>query len=191
MNISANRSILGGTGAIAAVLGAILLLFTPADKSLEYLVIHCSATKPGISVTADQIVAYHLRPVSKGGRGWTKPGYSDIIELDGRVVNTRRYNDDDIVQPDEITWGVKSINDRARHVCYVGGLDQTGKRAMDTRTPAQLKSLERYVKDFLSKHPDARVAGHYHFDNKGCPSFDVEAWLAAIGISPKNIYKRG
>jgi hypothetical protein len=48
----------------------------------------------------------------------------------------------------------------------------------------------RYVLDFIKKHPNIKVAGHYHFANKACPSFKVEDFLAAAGVPKINIYKK-
>ncbi len=52
---------------------------------LKYLVIHCTATPEGRDVTSDEIRRWHTDPVSKGGRGWTQVGYTDLIHLDGTV----------------------------------------------------------------------------------------------------------
>jgi hypothetical protein len=49
--------------------------------------------------------------------------------------------------------------------------------------------MSEFVKDFVDKHPQVQVAGHYHFADKACPSFDVPVWLESIGIKEKNIYR--
>src|SRR5258708_10699588 len=70
------------------------------------------------------------------GRGWSKVGYSDLILLDGTLINLTPYNENDEVEPWEITNGQPGTNSIARHVVYVGGLDKSGKESKDTRTPA-------------------------------------------------------
>ena len=154
---------------------------------LQYLIIHCTATPEGRAVTSNTIRRWHTSPPPQG-RGWKQVGYSDMIHLDGRVENLVSYNENDIVEPWEITNGAKGMNAISRHVVYVGGTDKSGK-PKDTRTSAQLTELECYVKNVIALHPDIKVAGHNQFNSgKACPSFDVPKWLVSIQVSPKNIY---
>ena len=153
---------------------------------LKYLVIHCTATPSGMKVTPEDIRYWHLAPPPHG-RGWRQVGYSDMILLDGTLVNLVPYNDDDNVDRWEITNGVAGINSQSRHVVYVGGTDKQLK-AKDTRTPEQLQTLSDYVRRTILKHPDIKVAGHNQFAAKACPSFSVPLWLSSIGVMPKNIY---
>ena len=71
----------------------------------------------------------------------------------------------------------------SRHVVYVGGVAADGKTPKDTRTPAQKKAMEAYVKDFRRRFPSIPVVGHNQLAAKACPSFDVQAWLKEIGIN--------
>ena len=158
------------------------------SKPLTYLIIHCTATPEGREVTSDEIRRWHTAPKPKG-RGWKQVGYSDIIHLDGTVENLVGYNEDDIVDSWEITNGAKGYNSISRHVVYVGGLN-ANKKPFDTRTWSQELSMITYVRNFISKHPDARIAGHNQFSAKACPSFNVAKWLRAIGIPEKNIYTK-
>jgi N-acetylmuramoyl-L-alanine amidase len=155
---------------------------------LQLLCIHCTATPEGMVVYPDDIRRWHLSPPPQG-RGWKQVGYSDMIMLNGMPVKLVKYNDDDEVDPWEITNGAVGINRISRHIVYVGGVDKSGK-PKDTRTGSQLETMRSYVKTFLSKHPDARVCGHNQFAPKACPSFDVPAWLRSIGIPEKNIYEK-
>lgn len=120
------------------------------------------------------------------GRGWKQVGYSDLIPLNGSIINLVPYDADNFVQPREMTNGALGINGKARHVVYAGGCDKNLK-PKDTRTPQQITGLAGYVKRFLIAHPDARVGGHNQFAVKACPSFDVPAWLRTIGVEEKNI----
>ncbi len=56
-------------------------------------------------------------------------------------------------------------------------------KVKDTRTAAQLKAMETYVKDFHRRFPNVRIIGHNEVAAKGCPSFDVQKWLKSIGIN--------
>ena len=151
---------------------------------LKRLVIHCTATRQGREVSGDEIRRWHTSPKSRGGRGWKQVGYSDLIPLNGGVENMVPYNEDNRVDPWEVTNGAVGYNSTSRHVVYAGGLAIDGLTPKDTRTPAQKKALERYVRNFLRQHPGADVVGHCDLPGvaKACPSFDVKAWLREIGI---------
>ena len=150
---------------------------------LKRLVLHCTATPEGREVSAVDIRHWHTDSVSKGGRGWKQVGYTDMIHLDGRVERLVDNNEDAQVDPWEITNGAKGYNATSRHVVYVGGVAADGKTPKDTRTSAQKKAMEAYVKDFHRRFPSIPVVGHNQLAAKACPSFDVQAWLKEIGIN--------
>lgn len=152
------------------------------SKSLQYLIIHCTATREGREVQSSEIRHWHTDPVSKGGRGWKQVGYTDMIHLDGRVERLVDNNEDAKVDSWEITNGAKGYNGISRHVVYVGGLAVDGQTPKDTRTEAQKRALASYVTDFHRRFPQVRIIGHREVANKACPSFDVQAWLTEIGI---------
>jgi len=163
------------------------------------LIIHCTATPKGRHVDADDIIRWHTSSKEMGGRGWSRVGYSDMIYLDGELINLTPFNQDSKVDNWEMTWGAKGMNAVSRHVVYVGGLeydyetpldddDQPGYMAADTRTEAQLHAMEIYVKYMILRHPHIKVAGHNQFAAKACPSFNVPKWLRSIGIPEKNIH---
>jgi N-acetylmuramoyl-L-alanine amidase len=158
---------------------------------LKYLVIHCTDTPEERAVTKDDIIRWHTNPRHKGGRGWNRPGYSDIIYLDGELINIIPFNQDNDVDSWEISNGVRGINGVSRHIVYVGGLDKGSKKPKDTRTDGQKQTLETYVKFMLLRHPQLQVLGHKEAPeaNKACPCFDVAKWLKSIGVADKNIYK--
>ena len=149
---------------------------------LKYLVLHCTATPEGREVSSDDIRAWHTNPVSKGGRGWSQVGYTDLIHLNGEVERLVDNNEDANVEPWEITNGAKGYNSISRHVVYVGGVVADGKTTKDTRTKAQRAAMESYVKEFHRKHPNVRIIGHREVAAKDCPSFDVQVWLKEIGV---------
>lgn len=149
---------------------------------LKYLVLHCTATPEGRDVTSAQIRQWHTSPVGAGGRGWKQVGYTDLIHLDGKVERLVNNNEDANVDPWEITNGAKGYNSVSRHVVYAGGCDSK-MNPKDTRTAAQLKAMEDYVRDFHRRFPDVRIIGHNEIAAKACPSFDVQKWLKSIGIN--------
>lgn len=159
-------------------------------SKLKLLVIHCTATPEGRVVTASDIMKWHTQPISAGGRGWDRPGYSDMIYLGGQVCNLRKYNDDELIENWEMSYGATGINSISRHIVYVGGCDKDMK-PKDTRTKEQLEAMRVYVLEFLMKHPDVMVCGHNQWAAKACPSFDVPKWASSIGVMEHNIYRSG
>ena len=144
---------------------------------LKLLVIHCTDTPANREVYKKDIEKWHLKE-----RGWSRVGYSDLVQLDGKIVNLVEFDQDDTVDPWEITNGARGFNGISRHVVYSGGAN-----GIDTRTQAQKYSLEIYVKYMILRHPGLKVIGHNHISKKHCPSFNVNMWLHSIGITNKNL----
>lgn len=159
-------------------------------KKLELLVIHCTATPEGREVSKKDIEDWHIKE-----RGWKKVGYSDMIHLDGSLENLIPFNQDQVVQWDEVSNGAKGFNTISRHVVYVGGAKRTKPEwakffpLKDTRTEQQWNTLKTYVEFMILRHPEIKVCGHNQISNKGCPSFDVPNFLESICVDEKNIYR--
>ena len=160
-------------------------------NQLDYLVIHCTDTPAGKAYYADDIIRWHTTPVHLRGRGWSRPGYNDMIYLNGALVNLIPFNTDDFVDLWEVANGAEGINGRSRHIVYVGGKDPLKGTPLDTRTDAQKETMEIYVKYLLKRHPQIQILGHNQSPRakgKACPCFDVPEWLRQIGIPKKNIF---
>lgn len=157
------------------------------SNKLQLLIIHCSDTVEGRYYDKKDIISWHTTPVDKGGRGWKRVGYSDLILIDGTLENLIKYDYNDTIDNWEITNGATGFNNIARHICYIGGKDINGN-VKDTRTKEQLYTLETYIRYMLLKHKDIRIGGHNQFSDKKCPSFNVPLWCEEIGIPSKNIY---
>lgn len=153
-----------------------------------YLVLHCSDTPEGKYFDKQDILLWHTGPPPNNN--WSRPGYTDVILLNGTVQNLTPFDqDDDINWKTEATFGVKGYNTISRHICYIGGRTKDFKHFKDTRTREQLRVMEIYVKYMLARHPQIKVVGHRQLDpKKACPSFDVPTWCRYIGIDPKHIY---
>ena len=155
---------------------------------IKYLILHCTATPEGREVSADDIRRWHMSP-PPNGRGWSRVGYTDIIHLDGSLENLTPYDSDDDIEAWELTNGATGQNSFSRHIVYAGGTDKQGK-AKDTRTDAQLETMEVYCKFMVKRYPFILIAGHNQFAAKACPSFSTVDWLRSIGIPEENIYKK-
>lgn len=129
------------------------------------IIIHCSGTRVDRPVTAASIKRWHVQ-----GNGWKDVGYHFIIETDGTIVPGRPL--------DEEGAHCYRHNRDSVGICYVGGLDASGKPA-DTRTPAQKRALARLIwqlsLDALRAGFGApSVHGHHDYNPfKDCPCFDA------------------
>ena len=148
---------------------------------LQRLVIHCTATREGRAVSSAEIRRWHTAP-APAGNGWKQVGYTDLFHLDGRVERLVENNEDEWVDPWEVTNGAKGHNSTSRHIVYVGGLSADGKSPRDTRTPSQRAAMAKYVHDFHARFPGVAIVGHNDLSSKACPCFDVAAWLKEVGI---------
>lgn len=145
-------------------------------RLIKHIVIHCSA---GFG-NPESVKAFWKR------LGWENVGYHFFITTDGTIHKFAGLN--------AITNGVAGYNKHAVHIAYQGGVDKNDvRRAMDTRTFAQKRSLEAIivgVLDELAKHQntrDIKILGHRDLSPdqnkngiiesweriKECPSFDA------------------
>jgi N-acetylmuramoyl-L-alanine amidase len=161
-------------------------------KPFTYLVIHCSATPEGRSVTPETIRNWHTKP-KPVGRGWKQVGYSDLILLDGSRHRFVKHNGDTWIDPEEITNGATGINSVSRHICYVGGMSADMTQVKDTMTQAQNAMLSSIIAECLAYAPDILICGHNQWTNKACPSFWVPRYLTErclVKIPEKNIFTK-
>ena len=129
-------------------------------RDILYIAIHCTATPQ--TATIDSIKRYW-----KDNLKWKSPGYHFIIKPDGEAVS--------LLPITEVSNGVKGVNHCAINISYIGGIDKNNNPS-DNRTPNQIATLLRLVKELKTKFPKAIVQGHRDFPNvkKACPSFDAK-----------------
>jgi N-acetylmuramoyl-L-alanine amidase len=152
-------------------------------SKLDYLMIHCTATPEGRKVTKEDIEQWHLVD-----NGWSKVGYRDMIHLDGVLENLIDYNQDDTIDPWEISNGARGFNGKTAHLVYVGGTEKHNiGQTKDTRTYEQQMALKIYVLFMILRHPHIRVIGHNEVSSKDCPGFNVSEWLRSICVEEVNI----
>jgi len=155
-------------------------------QPLKFLIIHCTATPEGREVTSSLIRQWHTAP-PPAGRGWKQVGYSKMIHVTGIIETLVPSNNDQVVDPWEITNGVAGYNSISEHIVYVGGMDKDNKAPKDTLNLNQQTALKTELLDQIAKHPKILIGGHNQFDRKACPSFDVPTLLRKFGIQEKYI----
>lgn len=130
-------------------------------RKIDKIIVHCAATPEGQDVKARTIRDWHVL-----GNKWNDIGYHYVIELDGSLHKGRS---EDVVGAHCSGHNANSIG-----ICYVGGLDKSGK-PKDTRTEAQKRAMLKLIKELKIKYPDAIVYGHNDFSSKACPCFDAKS----------------
>lgn len=135
-------------------------------RQIDGIVIHCTATRPGQDLTVEDVRRMHK------AQGWSDIGYHYLIRLDGRIETGRDV--------DIIGAHVSGHNAHTIGVCYVGGLDATGK-PYDTRTYNQKQSLLNLLKMLRAAYPKATIKGHrdYSPDTNGNGSIEPSEWIKA------------
>lgn len=140
----------------------------------DWLVVHCSATRPSQDIGAEEIRRYHTAP-RPHGNGWDDIGYHIVIRRDGRMEPGRALH--------LIGAHVAHHNHNSIGICLVGGLDEQGQPAAHFTRP-QMAKLELVLTFLAAAFPGSRVRGHRDFPGvrKACPSFDAITWANARGL---------
>ncbi|MDH4120468.1 MAG: N-acetylmuramoyl-L-alanine amidase [Deltaproteobacteria bacterium] len=149
-------------------------------RTMEEIILHCSATPNGQPFTAADIRRWHTDPPPPApppnGRGWSDIGYHYVIRLDGQVETGRP----------ESTVGAhaQGHNQHSLGICLIGGGGPEDPQTAQF-TPAQWQALEALVKDLMARYPGVRILGHRQVEpHKTCPNFDVPTWQAH-GMKPQ------
>lgn len=134
-------------------------------RPIEEIIIHCTGTVPSDLTTVEAVRRYHVNTL-----GWKDIGYHYLIYLDGSIHQGRPI--------DQAGAHCKNHNQRTIGICYVGGLD-VNKEPKDTRTLRQVAAIRQLVQSLKVCFPTIKkVSGHYMYDNKPCPCFDVKKEFA-------------
>ena len=130
-----------------------------STRTINEIIVHCSATPEGKDYTLDTIRQWHLQ------RGFSDIGYHYVIHPDGLVEEGRDVN---IAGAHCSGHNSKSIG-----ICYIGGMTADNKKAKDTRTSEQRTMLLWLLMKMRKLYPSAKIHGHRDFAAKDCPSFDA------------------
>lgn len=129
-------------------------------RTIDKIIIHCSATLPGQRVDVETITRWHKQ------RGFKTIGYHFFIDRSGTIHAGRPL--------EQQGAHCKGQNAHSIGICYEGGLNKEGK-PYDTRTILQRIAMKELVAQLQERFTEATVHGHREFANKACPCFDVEA----------------
>ena len=131
-------------------------------KNIKFLIIHCSDTPDDKDLTAVDIHKMHI------GFKWDGIGYHKIIQKNGYIDNGR---------PEYwVGAHTKGLNFKSVGVCLIGRTEFTKN---------QFDSLEKLLKHWILKYPNAKIKGHRNAidTKKTCPNFDVEIWCKERGFN--------
>ncbi|MGO3983368.1 N-acetylmuramoyl-L-alanine amidase [Pseudomonas sp. SAS7] len=141
---------------------------TKPRAETDYLVVHCSATRPSQDIGAADINRWHR------AKGWRCIGYHFVIRRNGVVEKGREL--------DQIGAHVEGHNINSVGICMAGGVTEADINVPENNfTPEQFASLKHLLGELKEKYPNATIQGHRDFPKvaKACPSFDVKPWVAA------------
>lgn len=137
-------------------------------RTIEKIIIHCSATPEGVDIKASTIAQWHKK------RGFRTIGYHYVITLDGTIENGRPL--------EKAGAHCEGVNDCSIGICYIGGLDKDG-HPKNTMTPEQNDALISLLTILKNQFPDIKIYGHNELNlNKSCPCFDVQQFLRNNGL---------
>ena len=157
-------------------------------RSINKIVIHCSATMEGKPFNAESIRQMHLQ------RGFNDIGYHFVVLLDGTVEEGRSL--------ETVGAHASGHNRFSIGICYIGGIGKTTVQGRpnvlgpkDTRTAAQKASMQNLVRQLRMKFPKAVVVGHRDLSPdlnkdgkitseefiKACPCFNAMTEYNGVG----------
>ena len=129
-------------------------------RTINKIIIHCTATPEGRTVTVADVDKWHRE------KGWNGIGYHYLIGLNGEIWKGRNES--------IIGAHTEGYNNNSIGIAYVGGMTKDMKSSKDTRTTEQKISLINLIKQLKQKYPTAKIYGHRDFSSKACPSFDAK-----------------
>lgn len=134
-----------------------------AMRRIDYIAVHCAATKPSMDIGASEIRKWHR------DRGWSDIGYHYVIRRDGSLEEGRPL--------ERAGAHVKNYNTHSIGVCMVGGIDDAGNPE-NNFTDEQFDTLRMLLHHLHAQYPEAEILGHRDFPRvaKACPCFDVKEW---------------
>lgn len=139
-------------------------------EDVQFITLHCSATRPTQIAGVKEIRAWHRK------KGWSDIGYHFVVRRDGTVEKGRPLN--------QTGAHVQGWNKNNIGICLEGGLDDQFQPS-NNFTREQWRSLKPLVSSLKTKAKAAKVVGHRDFPNvnKACPCFEAKAWAKDNGFA--------
>lgn len=144
-------------------------MMTPLNPlNVHYLIVHCSATRPGLDIGVEEITRWHVDE-----RGFTDIGYHYVLRRSGAIENGRSLS---LQGAHAYGYNSSSVG-----ICLIGGVDYDDLPTQNF-TESQYSSLRIVLKALRLIFPNAHICGHRdlktkHPTLKTCPCFDVRNWL--------------
>jgi N-acetylmuramoyl-L-alanine amidase len=136
-------------------------------RTIDLLVIHCSATGPSQDIGARDIDRWHRE------RGWDGIGYHYVIRRDGRWETGRPH--------ERAGAHARGYNHSSLGICLAGGVNAAGQPDCNYTAP-QWRVLANLVRQLRRQYAGCQVVGHRDLPGvgKACPVFDVLAWVDGL-----------
>ena len=134
-------------------------------RQISFIIVHCSAVRPGQQSSAADINKWHKQRKDRHGNHWKGIGYHFVVRRDGSIEPGRPI--------EEVGAHCDGHNKHSIGICYEGGLDEAGRK-VDTRTPEQILALRKKLEELHRQFPKALIVGHRDLNpTKKCPCFDA------------------
>lgn len=143
-------------------------------RSINTIIVHCSATKPSMDIGVEKIRQWHK------AKGWSDIGYHRVIRRDGTIEIGRPIQ--------KVGAHAKGFNKNSVGVCLIGGIDDKGKPE-NNFTEKQFDALYGVVNNYRQDYDVETILGHTDLPHvaKACPCFDVESWLKNADAAEKEM----
>ena len=141
-------------------------------RTINKLIIHCSATPETMDIGAKEINRWHKQ------RGWRGIGYHYVIRRNGELEPGRQVS--------QAGAHARGYNKKSIGICLIGGVDSQTKKPENNFTKEQFGALLQVIKCLRNVFVDVKILGHRDLPhvNKACPCFDVRDWAETNGINP-------
>ncbi len=141
-------------------------------RNITMVVVHCSATPPGMDIGAKEIDRWHRETP----RNWSQIGYHFVIRRDGTLETGR---------PLSITGAhARGYNKRSIGVCLVGGVNDEDGDSEGNFEVGQFDTLRTLLMTLHARYEGLTILGHRDLPGvtKDCPCFDVIGFCKKAGV---------
>ncbi|MEA3279452.1 MAG: N-acetylmuramoyl-L-alanine amidase, partial [Thermodesulfobacteriota bacterium] len=114
-----------------------------SKREINYIVVHCSATREGHYFDVFDIDKWHK------DRGWSGCGYHYVLNLDGSISIGRDV--------DYVGAHVRGHNSDSIGICLIGGLDESRNPKENSFTEKQMLFLKELINELKKLYPGAKV----------------------------------